>query len=427
MNEDDLRNALTRLAGRASAGPDALERVAARKRARDVRRRVSGAVAALAAAAAVALVVVQTRPPGEPTPPGGFATEAPGPAPTSGTHPLAVASKIAYSYDDDVYAYDFDGEPRLVSGSSEHSEYFPFPHADGRVWLILEAGDGGLESGVWQVDLTSGEKGSVVDFEFNELVNAIAYRPDRIAYILNRGFSRQTLYLLDLSDPRVVEAAPDERDSFAAEVWTFPTYSGRGTSSDDEVSVAWSPDGTKLLVVNTWIDTAEERANESVLVLTPEGEQVVPPRDGTHARWLDDGSVLYKRLPGKEWVVLDIATGEERALAGLPETGDHPSVSPEGTRLAMDDASESPTVVAYEIATGRVEEVAPGAVAPLWLDEERVVVTLVEPCVECEGPRWQPAGQTMVVDLDTGRSDPFPIASTLDARVLWSVTYGSEE
>ena len=241
-------------------------------------------------------------------------------------------------------------------------------------------------------------------------VDAIDYGVDgQLAYLLNDG-TQQTLYVWQgTGEPRAL--------------WTFPAYLGRGLSSDDALRVAFSPDGTRVLVVNTFVDTARERQDETLLVLDLEGRPVVDARNGTHGIWLDTTRVAYLPYAPDEddvWRALDVTTGEETRMPLDLPASTNPALSPQGTHLAVEDAATG-SVVVLDLASGERQTVEGSG--PVWFDLDTLLVSEMEACdaSRCETEMWRPTGRSVLVDLGEpdGSRRFVPITATLETSVLF--------
>lgn len=209
---------------------------------------------------------------------------------------------------------------------------------------------------------------------------------------------------------------PLERNPPRTVIWRFPPYLGRGLSPDDATTLAWSRDGMRLLVVNTFVDTADTRGDETLLVLAADG-RARTVRQGTHGVWIADNEIAYQPYRGDgdgSWLVLDAASGSEHELGmRLPDAA-APAVSPDRTQLAIErwDADE---VLIRDLNAGIERRVSGGA--PQWLDNDRLLVSEMASCEDvigdgCPDRRLLPTGRIRIVDLtapgDVGFFDELP-------------------
>ena len=125
----------------------------------------------------------------------------------------------------------------------------------------------------------------------------------------------------------------------------FATILGRGGFiNDDETRVEWSPDGRRLLMQDTALDTSQD---ETLYILNADGSDALAPRLGTWARWSFDGRTVYcscaTTLANDDcrWNAIDVTSGLSTPL--LIPSGARPSVSPDGL-LAYDDGENTPSV-----------------------------------------------------------------------------------
>jgi len=205
----------------------------------------------------------------------------------------------------------------------------------------------------------------------------------------------------------------------AHRIWTSKSWAGRGGTQLDEMSIAWSPDGTALLIVITALDTEVQGDKivtaDTIYVLRSDGSQVLKPQLGTMARWAPDGrSIYYRRLgPSGAWRVLTVAGGEQSAL-GLPSEAYRPRVSPDGTKIAFDDGKEHPSVFVFDIASGATQFIGRDFVAAVWLSAASLAAGKTTLCGDCEGPQWKPADASTRWQIDpptAPNAEPMPIGS----------------
>jgi hypothetical protein len=172
-------------------------------------------------------------------------------------------------------------------------------------------------------------------------------------------------------------------------VRVFGQSLGRGASSEDEVSVAWSPDGESILAVNTH-EYSEEYQNGSIYLLAPDGS-ITAQWAGTHPRWSPDSGTIYYREHGgddrrQRWHAMDVATMRSRLTWIRPSTNSL-TVSPNGRWVSYDTAwfgdtpgagtylNGAPIVYAFDLVAGVERRLQRGAVGALWIANRDVLVT----------------------------------------------------
>lgn len=426
MQEEDLKTALTGLAGRAEAAPGALERITAGRRRHEVRRRAMTATTAVAAVTALAFGAVQLLGTRSADRPPTFASDQPGPGgpPTSTPTPSPfepfATDRVAFvATDGSLRVYDpATGEVRIAQeGRGEHR----LPTFDGVTGELYAVAWDGARSTIWQIgDDDCPPQKACPSSDRQEL--AVKGRIDALAVLAGR------VAFLSMDEPEGAEAfhrlwvlGDGTRDPAA--LWQFPPYLGRGVTSDDEVSVSFSPDGEQLLVVNTFVDTAEERQDETMLVFDLAGNLLLEPINGTHARWTDAGTLLYKPLSPPDdnrWRELDPTTGDVRELPIDVAGATNPVLSADGSKLAVENEGTN-SIIVLDLATGATE-IVPGA-APIWLDGETLLVTEVEECEPdlCEVQPYRDTGRVLRITVGELIGEPVPIATTRGAafRANW--------
>jgi Tol biopolymer transport system component len=348
------------------------------------------------------------------------ATPSPSPSasPTQGP-PKLLAAAVTYVDEGDLWVWDAatnkvarltsDGQARIQA----RPEFLGLDRiayisngASGPAAIEAVPSAGGPSSGILHRD------GSILDFAASPDGTLLAY--------LTVNFDKPEPHSLSILTMR---------DGTSTTVRRFPMNLGRGTGEDDEVSVAWSPDGRALLVTDTHLLPNEDNKEESLFVVDLEGRDLVAPRVGTHGRWSADGRSVYYRRYGTQpaiWVVLDASSGTEKALDTTTGTM-HARLSPDGTQLVYHGgAGAEPNVLVFNLRTGSQRAAAPGAVHGLWLSPKEIIATSVRRCGpsdECgEGPGWIATGKVYrypLTSTDSAEAFPVAITSTIDADVLY--------
>lgn len=207
---------------------------------------------------------------------------------------------------------------------------------------------------------------------------------------------------------------------------TFDAALGRGAGSEDEVSVAWSPDGSTILVANTHAYTDSEPFG-AIHLFDQSGRQVGERWTGTHPRWSPDGRTIYYRghagVNGQRWYELDVRSMTSTMLGIRPGTNGA-VVSPDGRRLAYDTSyfgdlpsglnvsGKAPDVYVYDLKTGKETLLRRGALAPLWISATELIVTNAG---EPTGPSlnsWETLGTITKVSIG-GKRTTISVASTM--------------
>ncbi|HEX9713758.1 MAG TPA: hypothetical protein VGB52_14545 [Actinomycetota bacterium] len=164
----------------------------------------------------------------------------------------------------------------------------------------------------------------------------------------------------------------------------------------DEQALHWSPDGSSIAVVVTAFD------NDATLrVLDLGGNELIAPRAGTMARWLDDDRLLYEDYgfdEGTGWHIIDVRTGE-LTDPGLRRDTYGPAISQTGARVATFD--DPGTLFVHTLANG-VERRHAGLIHPHWVDARHVLATNVRPCPEDCFYEFEETGSSSIVDVVDG-------------------------
>lgn len=171
---------------------------------------------------------------------------------------------------------------------------------------------------------------------------------------------------------------------------TFAPNPGRGASTEDEVSVAWSPDGATILAVNTHAGLENE---PDIFLLDEHGRDVFPPWRGTHARWSPDGRRVYYRGSAGDygtkelgWRAFDISSRRTTTI-GMRAGTNNLAISPDGRYAAYDTSyfgdmpigalmtEGAPVTYLYDLRTGKETLLKKSALSALWISTSEVVVT----------------------------------------------------
>lgn len=312
---------------------------------------------------------------------------------------------------DDLWLYDAatGAERRLTNDGSDRVETVPQFTGTGSASFV-EAGDEKKPGGaLFEVDLKGGQPRELFRLAKSAKIIRYHWHPDggSVAFLEFReeGTSALKIWTRSTAAMRTVKS--------------FPALLGRGVGDTDDVAVSWSPDGSMLLVVDTFRDGVSDA---TLWVLRLDGANVVTPQDGTFGRWAADGKAVYYRgwsksqswyrltVPGGKKTTLDVAAGRL-----------HPSVSPDGRYLAFHDGKAEPSSFVFDLEEGKERRVGPGVV-PLWISASAIVVTDAKPCEGgdacAEAPAWVATGSVSGLALTgTGTAGLFG-GWTLNADVL---------
>lgn len=262
------------------------------------------------------------------------------------------------------------------------------------------------EQTVYGLDLSDGSLEVIVTSKHG--IAASAWSPDggRLAY-LTYGSGEDGGPQLVLLDPE---------DGSKDVLRTFASGGGRCGGEDDETTLAWASDGHALIVVATFLDFS----GETMFVVDGNGDDLVPPRLGTHARWAPDAKRIYYRdfSDDRKWYALN-STTNDRGTLGAMKPGTHGlAVSPDGTMLAYADGEDDVGVYVYDVAKKQQRRVAEDAVEAVWIGPQTILVTDTKACGnECLHSAWTAAGTVSVVDVVMEEKRDTSLGSTIAAAV----------
>lgn len=332
------------------------------------------------------------------------------PAASTGV-PSRGAAKIAFPARGDLWLYTptTGKSRRLTTDGPAHSESDPeFVGAN----AVAFVHNGNLV----RMDLPSRKIALVVRGPV--LAYAWDTRSDRLAVLVQpNGVGGHVLYLYR---PRRNERVLLRRFALA------PGGAGDGSGRPlyDERSLAWSPSRGALLLVDN--DLADRE--KPIHVLDARGRDLIPPLVGTYAGWVG-GSIYYRALATARWYLTSLR-GRPTARLAIRQGRMHPSLSPDGRFLALDDGRSwiagsarrgcTCTVFVYDFRRRVERRLRGGLVAPVWLSSRTLAATNVRGCSgsECgiDVPMWVSVGSGSFLGLD-GDVTRLRGLSTLDAGV----------
>ena len=317
------------------------------------------------------------------------------------------AGRVVWAEKGDIWIYDAATDqrrPLTTDGTAQH-DFKPRFRDGTRVTYLSSREEFGPNPTLVELDLSGGQghtlwqlPGYVRAYDWSPGGNALAY------YGTPAEDGAAELHISGNGPPRLRRFVP---------------ILGRGGFINyDETRVEWSPDGRRLLVHDTALDTSQD---ETFYILNADGSDALAPRLGTWARWSADGRSVYchcaTTITANDWLwkAIDVTSGAGTPL--LIPSGARPSVSPDGRLLAYDDGQDTPSV--YVLDPRRPDGqrfLARAAIAPIWLGPSRLAFTDTRPCPETEdeciagghGSMFEPAGTAAAFDLTTTRRIPLP-------------------
>ena len=311
---------------------------------------------------------------------------------------------LAYLQDGDVWLHDaFGGRTvQVTDDGTVHVESEPRFIGRERLSFLSEHDQGQV---LTVIDLNTGRTDKVAQGR----IVTYAWDPDgeRLAIIKAVGGDEVVLS---------VRQAPHGPDS---ELRRFPIGGDRGPFPGiEEYQLSWSPDGSSILYVDTYLsDLSLDNPEPTLFIMSPDGQDIIRPvPSGTLARWTPDGRRLYFFAYRQR--VFDRRTREVADLGFA--LGEHPSVSPDSTLIAYNDSPASPSLFVRNMKDQTERIVARDAVHAVWLSNEALAVTDTRPCPEspenCDagghGTRWEATGTVSKLTPDTGERNPLLLPST---------------
>jgi dipeptidyl aminopeptidase/acylaminoacyl peptidase len=331
---------------------------------------------------------------------------------TTTTAAAASSGRVVWAEKGDVWLYEAEtGERRrLTTDGVERHDFKPRFRARGRVTYLTSSEEFGPDPTLVEINLVNGKRHALQRLPGH--IRAYDWSPDGKALAYYRAPSDD-----GVTELHITGNGPDRLRRFVPVL-------GRGGFIDyDETRLEWSPDGRRLLVQDTALDTSQD---ETLYILNADGTNAAAPRLGTWARWSADGRTVYclcTTTPVQadcRWQAIDVTrdVGKPLAIAA----GARPALSPDGRLLALDDSADTPSVHVLDLhAPGSgLRFVARGAIAPVWLTPSGLAFTNTRPCPHSEddclagghGSMFESAGTASLVDLSTGRRSSLPPIAT---------------
>jgi len=254
-----------------------------------------------------------------------------------------------------------------------------------------------------------------VQLDLKNLRTVLKRNPDGIDAFGWTSTDRSLAYVVEGNPPSI---RLDEGGSSDRKIRTLVATGGRDFVQEDEISIAWSPDGRYVLAVNT-------TQSDSIVVFDRSGHVLTRPIFGSDARWLPDSAhIIYRdnadfAATRTSWLELDLRTNGRRLVA---RTADRvrARLSPDGKELAYDDGLTK-SFILY-LSTGKERLLVRGAIAPVWTSNTTLLMTRVRPCKEGECDPTQPwvaLGRSEAITTNGQTTTALPISSTVDADLFF--------
>jgi Tol biopolymer transport system component len=266
----------------------------------------------------------------------------------------------------------------------------------GELSYVALAGSGqDAAGGLVRLNLATGATGLLARWDQSHFGAGIhAWTPDgkTLAYVASTASSFQ-LHQVTAAGDRVLTS--------------LPAVPGRGTSEEDSLLLAYSPDGQYLTLDNTFTGSGTgEQARLQIRRL--DGSLAFAAAGGTHATWAGSGATLFWREvangpsspPLQKWT----PAGAGTAVPGLKWL--RPSASPDGRYIAYTIRSINGLAHAgiYDLQGGSPKNYADNrsstqfvSTTAVWYQEERPC----QPADNCLVTVTKPTGKTFIYDVKT--------------------------
>ena len=334
--------------------------------------------------------------------------------------PVPTSTLVAYSDAADLWLYDLRADNRRAVTEDGDVRFEMAPTFVGSACLMYASSQ---PASIELLELAgNGARRTIV--EERGWIHDIVMSPD----------GRSVLYLhIDYDVDQTYRLKQVGIDRGAPEVLhTFDPNLGRGAGSEDEVSIAFAPDGSTLLVANTHA-SSDDFPKGAIYQFDATGRTLLDRWTGTHPRWSPDGRTIYFRgyagLNGQHWSALNVQTRELTKLGVTPGTN-LLVVSPDGRRLAYDTSyygdspsetrtsGEAPNVYIFDLETGMETILQKGAMGPLWISNRAVLATNVRESGPDSLNSWESLGTVSRITVGGVRSSVDMTSTLSDSAVL---------
>lgn len=168
-------------------------------------------------------------------------------------------------------------------------------------------------------------------------------------------------------------------DGEEKEIVQFAPGLGRGGSLDDQVSLEFSPNGDKLLVVNTSTQPNLENNTTTLWIIDKRGNIVDTVSDefASNALWDDNNTIVYKNNSA---LVYKKTIGSSPVLVGEINGYDF-DISDDGSTLLywVNNGDGTTAVNTYSLDDGFIKEVSKNMGYTKWLGPNRIVGLKTDP------------------------------------------------
>lgn len=288
-----------------------------------------------------------------------------------------VANKVFYVGDGGLYSYDVVSENKVKLLATDDNDQFV------RISVIDEDTLGygkcrpvtnNFDCGLYTLNLET-KKASLVKqlAPAKHLQNNAFYSVNKFTYIVEESLADKIQWQIIYSNNGEEEFLED----ITGEVY------GRGGFVEDYFEMRFSPDGKNLMQIATASVRNYADFNVYIYNLSSGTQQVI--LNATHAAWLDDDTVVYRKYQKEGLYSYDLLTRSSTQIEGI--TGDvyYPTILP-GTGKMLYSTDPVAGVYVYDFNTKLAKKVTNDAVRPLWATSNVIVYSSVESCGENCGP-----------------------------------------
>lgn len=280
--------------------------------------------------------------------------------------------KAAYLHEGNVYVYDA-GEKRevqIVSDASTDIRYSALGWKNSEEITFAKC----MRTGCFVQTYNLNERKTSGGFEVD------AARVDALRWS-HKGESLAVLFTKNGQSTLRLYSGGSEADLYTMQSTDDIVY-----DYDDALYIRFATNNQQIMLVNTFVFEGAP----SLVVLNLEGEirtkiEKTSSAKATFGAFTGEDTIYFKR--GEHYYVRSLTNGNEVLMTDRIVDGYNFQLSPDRTQFAywtQDWLTGISTIWTYEIGTGKISRLKDQASHPVWLDDETLIFTQTEDCIQCE-------------------------------------------
>jgi dipeptidyl aminopeptidase/acylaminoacyl peptidase len=286
-------------------------------------------------------------------------------------------TKVAYTDGGDIWVLDVETKQKMqITSDGEEHNYNSDPvFVDEDSFTHLKCTSSKCE--LWQVDMT-GNKFTTKQLKKlgSNTIRSYDISGDlkQLAYLEGQGGEVNKLHLFSFQS---------KKDEVIHETST----AARGISSDDSAYVQFSPDGSKVLSVNTFLMSTGEENNAKIVIFNINGSKLASLSGSiTEPVWGQISKSIIYRDVSEGIFSYDITTKKKEKLSSETDWSGL-SISEDGKKLAFnkgfshnETANSGSEVRVYNLDTEKQTLIADSLVYPQWVNDNYIVSQKLRKC-----------------------------------------------